>query len=370
MVKKTQHKKAQPKASKPFKQNVVPAPAPVQPPLQDVKHQQRLLDIFSSAFQPVLSSPDLPDLLQSIKQALFNRDFAVAFGREDYLEAYAARWSPTRALCYASVLQDVVREHLDELLAGGNAPGAASADERAAEAPEGTPAKDAAVPRDTLNMISIGGCAAEHVAFASLLHSENISGNLTLVDSGPWSSITNILQSAITTAPPLSKYASAAAKASNAPLVPPSQLSLTFRQHDILDDTVELASLIGSRPVLITLFFTLNELYTSGGIAKTTKFLAGLERVLPERSLLLVVDSPGSYSEAALGKEKKRYPMQWLLDHTLRDPKNEKPNWVRLESHESTWFRLGKELSYPMQLEDMRYQTHLYRLRGGDDDEE
>lgn len=373
MVKKTQPKKSQPKPNRPPKQPSAPSPAapPTQTPTLDVKHQQRLLNIFSSAFQSVLSSDALPDLLQSVKQALFNRDFALAFGREDYLEAYAARWSPTRALCYASVLQGVVREHLDDLLAEvDDGSGEQKPEEGDAQAPaSGDDANEDALPRQRLSMISIGGCAAEHVAFASLLHSEDILGGLTLVDSAPWSNIVKLLQTAITTAPPISKYASAAAKASNAALFPPSQLSLSFQQLDILDDAVNLESLLGSQPVLVTLFFTLNELYTNGGIAKTTKFLSKLEKTLPKRSFLLVVDSPGSYSEAAVGKEKKRYPMQWLLDHTLRDPRNDTPSWERLESQDSIWFRLPKELSYPMQLEDMRYQIHLYRLREEADNE-
>jgi 25S rRNA (uracil2843-N3)-methyltransferase len=220
-------------------------------------------------------------------------------------------------------------------------------------------------------MISIGGCAAEHVAFASVLHSASITGSLTLIDSGPWSNIANMLQTHLTTPPPLSKYASAAAKASNAALIQPHQLSLSFQHLDILEHTDDnkLAQLIApsqQQPVLLTLFFTLNELYTSGGIGKTTKFLTSLERILPQSSLLLVVDSPGSYSEAAVGKEKKRYPMHWLLDHTLRDPKKEVSSWERLETQDSVWFRLSKDLSYPMQLEDMRYQLHLYRLREDD----
>lgn len=304
----------------------------------------------------MLSSDELPTLLRDVKQALYDRNFSVAFGSEDHLEVYAARWSPTRALCYASVLQDIVQQHADDIVVGQNE------EETEQEGHDQEP---------HLRMISIGGCAAEHVAFASMLHSTSLVGQLTLIDSGPWSKIANMLQTALTTPPPLSKYASAAAKASNTALVQPHQLSLSFQQLDILEqaeDGSQLAKLVApeQQPVLVTLFFTLNELYTSGGIGKTTKFLSSLERLLPRRSLLLVVDSPGSYSEAAVGKEKKRYPMHWLLDHTLRDPKEEESSWERLESQDSIWFRLPKDLSYPMQLEDMRYQLHLYRLREND----
>ena len=361
--------------------------------LQSVKDQQRLLNIFSDAFNGVLSSAQFSTLLQEIKQALFNRDFTAAFGREDYLEAYAARWSPTRALCYASVFLSVL-DHLNEVLAlsedadAGTAAIASSVAEdfkndensigslATSEAEQSTSANEVHAPISTegldlptlkpsnnLRMVSIGGCAAEHLAFASYLHDNNLRGTLTLLDSAPWSSVVSLLQTKITTLPPLSKYASAAAKASNKALLDAQQLSLTFSQQDILAlDVQELAEVFGSGPVVVTMLFTLNELYTSGGIGKTTKLLKSLGQVLAGGSLVLVVDSPGSYSETALGKEKKRYPIQWLLDHTLLEVETPGFKWEKLESQESVWFRLPDELSYPIPLENMRYQLHLYRL--------
>jgi 25S rRNA (uracil2843-N3)-methyltransferase len=110
------------------------------------------------------------------------------------------------------------------------------------------------------------------------------------------------------------------------------------------------------------MFFTLNELYTTAGIGKTTQFLKNLGKVLASDSLVLVVDSPGSYSEAALGKEKKKYPMQWLLDHTLVETDTPGYSWDKLQSDDSLWFRLPEDLSYPIPLENMRYQMHLFRL--------
>ena len=37
--------------------------------------------------------------------------------------------------------------------------------------------------------------------------------------------------------------------------------------------------------------------------------------------------------------------------------------WEKLESADSVWFRLAEGLRYPIQLENMRYQMHLYRAR-------
>lgn len=331
-----------------------PRAAPQQAAAPSPHDQQRLLNIFSDAFSGVLSSEAFPTLLQGIKQALFNRDFAAAFGREDYLEAYAARWSPTRALCYVTVLLGV-RDYVDQMLVSeqGQPDEQDGAQSRSRDSPSSK----------RLRMLSVGGGAAEHVAFASYIRDTSSQGTLALFDSAPWSCVASLLQSQLTAAPPLSKYASASAKASNQPLLLESQLSLTFTQGDALSLRKDaLAELVGPEPLVVTLLFTLNELYTEGGIGKTTKFIHLLGEVLPQGSLLLVVDSPGSYSEAAVGKEKKRYPMQWLLSHTLLGTETQGYTWEKLESQDSVWFRLPEGLSYPIQLENMRYQMHLYKI--------
>jgi 25S rRNA (uracil2843-N3)-methyltransferase len=345
MVKKQQQKKTPSKKPPPATSSSNPLP-PIDP--ETLKNQQRILTLFSDAFDPVLSSDSFAATLQSIKQSLFNRDFDAAFGSEENLQAYAARWSPTRALCYASIFE-AIASHVDDIAAETTADEASSHNSRLVK-----------------KFLCIGGCAAEHIAFASHLQQTASNGILTLLDAGPWGQLVDLLQKQATSPPILSKYASAAIKAANTPLLEDGQLSTAFVQNDVLAmDKEALKELIGSEPLTVTLLFTLNELYTNGGIGKTTKFLKLLGEILPDRSLLLVVDSPGSYSEAAVGKEKKRYPMQWLLDHTLMDVRvaSKDYEWEKLESHDSIWFRLPEELSYPIQLENMRYQMHLYQRK-------
>ncbi|KAH0498844.1 hypothetical protein TgHK011_006074 [Trichoderma gracile] len=329
---------------------------PIDPQL--LLHQQRILTLFSDAFNPVLSADDFSARLQAIKQALFNRDFDAAFGAEENLQAYAARWSPTRALCYSSIFQSIAHYM------------------NATSSPSPiTPSDDAESHNSkskgtTTKMLCLGGCAAEQIAFASHIHQQHSSGTLSLLDAGPWNPVTQLLQKHITSPPTLSKYASAAAKAANSPLLTQGQLETAFTQADVLSlERSALQKIVGTEPLIVTMLFTLNELYTNGGIGKTTHFLKLLGEVLPHESLLLVVDSPGSYSEAAVGKEKKRYPMQWLLDHTLLDPRAAAAQsrgdyeWDKLESHDSVWFRLPEGLNYPIQLENMRYQMHLYQKK-------
>ncbi|KAF4595121.1 25S rRNA (uridine(2843)-N(3))-methyltransferase [Ophiocordyceps camponoti-floridani] len=308
-----------------------------------VDHQQPLLDVFSSVFSDVISSNAFPSLLRDIKRALFDRDFAAAFSDERRLEAYAARWSPPRALCYAATLVELT-PRLQELLCGD----------------DGDEDKDTV---DTLRLLCVGGGAAELAAAAAYLRDNPSRVALTLVDAAPWSHVVDLVHQRLCVAPTLSKYASAAAVAANAPFICGSRLSVDHCRHDVLSlSHHSLTELVGSHPLLVTLLFTLNEMYAQGGLAKTTAFLRSLGEALPSSSLLLVMDSPGSYSEAAVGKDKRRYPMQWLLDHTLLDNETQGRRWEKLESRDSLWFRLPEALTYPIQLEDMRYQMHLYQL--------
>ncbi|KAM3441984.1 hypothetical protein NHJ13734_002572 [Beauveria thailandica] len=338
------------------------------PPPLSIPQQQRLLDHFAAAFAAALSDANLAQRLQTIKQALYRRDFAAAFGREDHLAAYAARWSPTRALCYAAIFQHHLAPHLGSGTSSSSSPS--------------SPSQSSSSAATTTMMICVGGCAAEHVAFAGYLarHQHPVEvrgGSLTLLDSAPWAAVASTMQATLTTPLPVSKHASASAAAAAAadaprPLLPtPAHLRLRVLQQDALElterqwadimtvDNVKDTAVV----VVVTLLFTLNELYTSGGVGKTTRFLGALEAALPDGALLLVVDSPGSYSEAAVGKDRKKYPMQWLLHHTLTGRAGATARqWTRLESHDSLWFRLSDQLTYPIQLENMRYQLHLYRI--------
>lgn len=342
-----------------------PAPPPKDetPPAQKPAHQQKLLRIFQESFHAILNSGSFFATIQEVKTALFNRDFDKAFGREDYLEAYAARWSPTRALCYASIL-DGIRPHLDEMIGRSIEEGDEEANDDGAE-------------EVVLQILAIGGAAAEVVALGSYVNLNwqppSVAASVKLVDVAPWGQVVDKLRTGLVTPPQLSEYASRPAREANRALVEPSRLKeVAFQQLDVLaldrDAASPLVATSAPRtPVLATLLFTLNELFTAGGLGKTTTFLLTLTSALPPGSLLLVVDSPGSYSETTVGKEAKRYPMQWLLDKILLQTEEgeETAMWDKVEEKESEWFRLGQGLRYAIPLEDMRYQMHLYRRGGG-----
>ena len=327
-------------------------PPSFQAPQPAFNTQLSLLDVFARTFADELAAPDRDVVLQQIKGDLFNRDFAAAFGREDRLAVYAARWSPPRALCYASIFNGLA-EQLCSVL------------QKSSECRAGDNPSDGNGNKPRLRMVSVGGGVAELASFATFLacNSQVSAGDICLVDSGPWASAVNRLQHDLTTAPPLPDSASAAAAASNKPFLTPDSLESRFHQHDILSlDGDALGELLGASPVVVTLLFTLNELYTSGGIGKTTSFLLKLGARLAPGSLLLVVDSPGSYAEATVGGSSKKYPMRWLLEHVLLT--TAAGAWEAVETCDSVWFRLAESLRYPIPLENMRYQLHLYRVVG------
>jgi 25S rRNA (uracil2843-N3)-methyltransferase len=365
------------------------------------------LNIFKTTFPSILTSDMLQPLLQNVKSALYERDFTRAFGTKENLEAYSIRWSPSRALSYLSILVGVQNRLADIFPL-------CRMDRSREDA--GSLADVSSPFKSTMPVTCFGGGAAEVVAFGGFLRylqnarqdppyerlpieedlmnlsvSDKMSDlgsavvaspgveamdlpipkkvselDLVLIDAAQWQDVVHKLQDSLTTPPPLSKYASASVREANSPLIAPQDISTTFLTEDILGmDQSRMIDLIGKRPMLLTLLFTLNELYTFS-VGKTTTFLLNLTAAAKLGSLLLVVDSPGSYSETIVGAEAKKYPMQWLLDHTLLEVQKSRgqessPNWAKVVSEDSTWFRVAEDLRYPIPLENMRYQMHLYR---------
>jgi 25S rRNA (uracil2843-N3)-methyltransferase len=310
--------------------------------------QQTCLNIFRDALKPdELDST----VVQEVKGDLYNRDFAAAFGKEENLRVYAARWSPSRALGYLQVLVDIQ----DHLLTGWTS-GDPSGDE------------DAKFKAVCLG----GGAGAELVALSGwtslvLQNSSRFKVDARFLDIAAWGTTVTELHRRITTAPEVSKFASAAAKEANRPLLPEDTITAHFDQQDALHWPQDSLQEAVADVDLVTLMFTLNELY-SISISQTQNLLLKLTKAMKPGALLLVVDSPGSYSTVSINGAEKKYPMQWLLDLTLLGPPGKTPEndrkWEKIEEDESRWFRLPQGLKYPIELENMRYQIHLYRRVG------
>ncbi|RMZ71391.1 hypothetical protein GMOD_00005944 [Pyrenophora seminiperda CCB06] len=332
--------------------------------------QQLVLNIFRNSFAERLSS-DYAPLLQEIKGYLYKRDFASAFGTPGYLEVYAARWSASRALGYLDLFWELRRV----LGVGGHGESGES----------------------RFKVVCLGGGAGAEVVALGGLQKRLLMGSggeededsdekkvqkmeITAIDIADWSVVVDSLTRHLTTTPTLSKYASAAAKAANVPFANPDDIAITFTQHDVLQAPSTSSTQTATTPTtpldstlaaanLVTLLFTLNELYTTS-LASTQALLLHLTELLQPGALLLVVDSPGSYSSVTLNGAAKKYPMHWLLDHTLLSQASRHahergreavPRWEKVSEQESRWFRLDERLQYPIDLENMRMQVHLYR---------
>lgn len=342
-----------------------------------VKSEQTMLEIFRSTFPKSNEFEALKPTLQEIKDALVLRDFDTAFGPEDHKEAYAIRWSPSHALCYAQLLAWMCAERPDDAcikqLLGGTGDGSVA------------------------RVVCFGGGAAEIMAFSSLLRylkplkaagrpveastevphdSDATSAStpliyLNLVDMADWSSVLTKLNQGLNTPPTLSKYASATARAANASFLSPGSVEHAFARVDVLSYSPEdLRATIGKDTALITFMFTLNELYATS-IPRTNALLAKITEATPKGSLLLVVDSPGACSEIRVGnseegEETRKYPMNWMMDHALiPKPKDDEempePAWKKMVEEVNMLYKLDESLRHPVSLENMRFQVHLFR---------
>jgi 25S rRNA (uracil2843-N3)-methyltransferase len=375
-------------------------------PLIPLELQQQLLNVFKNSFTSSDSLENVRGRIQEVKQHLYNRDFARAFGDERYLKVYALRWSASRALSYLNVFHEVLGwvrpsgmvnpNAMQQTVPFGTNPAfdGVGTTPKAPQANHDLQVKSADVEKATRVVCIGGGGGAEIVALAGLAryridqtihaalryHHEAQAATATnprhmsivVLDTADWTKVISELEMAICSPPPLSKYASEAVRAANNALLPAQAVDITFKKQDVLNPTGDDLNLIFQGADLVTIMFTLNELF-SGSIAKTTTLLLSLTEALWSGALLLIVDSPGSYSTIGLGSgaelEEKKYPMKWLLDHTLlelapretSEKQTKEPKWEKLVEDDARWFRLDEQLQYPVDLENMRYQFHLFR---------
>ncbi|GKZ30349.1 hypothetical protein AbraIFM66950_008850 [Aspergillus brasiliensis] len=387
-----------------------------------------------SAEQQQQQQLDIKSLIQTIKTHLYNRDFDSAFtdANEDLLRAYALRWSSSRALGYAGIfralLKEVVRPVSDAASAAtataatnhvvciGGGAGAEivalaaawrdfldDAEQRALLRSSSGDDDDQIV--DAVKAVSLDDGKDEEEEVRKGAEEQPISTtpattttttattattatttypglSVTAVDIADWSRVVERLSTAIRS-PTVT-----GSKSHPAPLLPSNEeeeerktpgFNVQFEKLDVLSaGEKELQRLFsgegakGCSTALVTLMFTLNELFSTS-MAKTTGFLLRMTDLLRPGTVLLVVDSPGSYSTLKLGKggdgevRERQYPMKFLLDHTLLSVAEGK--WERLLSQDSRWWRrdaarLRYDVGEGAGLEDMRFQVHVYRRVG------
>jgi 25S rRNA (uracil2843-N3)-methyltransferase len=363
-------------------------------PTLPLELEQRMLEVFRATFPASSDFGALKPILYKVNDALLRKDLEAAFAEEEHLEAYAIRWSPSRALGYAQLLAWICAERADD----------ACIQQLISSVPDQTAAK----------VVCFGGGAAEIMAFSGLLRhsrpseaagkpstpattevSDSLEAlktstttnptipllHLSHVDIANWTSVLSKLEQGLNTPPVLSKYASATARATNASFLSPGIIDHSFTRADILNSSTEdLRSTIGSTPALLTLLSTLNDLYTTS-MPRTTAFLKKLTEAAPQGSLLLVVDAPGAHTEVTVSsaegeEEKRKYPMNLLLDFALvpkasakktagrkggEGDEEARPKWEKILEKSSLAYRLRDGLRYPGSLENLRFQVHLFR---------
>ncbi|RAK98581.1 25S rRNA (uracil2843-N3)-methyltransferase [Aspergillus ibericus CBS 121593] len=350
---------------------------------------------------------DTKNLIQTIKAHLYNRDFDSAFtdASEDLLRAYALRWSASRALGYVGVFRGLmggllrtlkgVGEHGDaereeeeatHVVCIGGGAGAEivalagawrdlhSVEQSDQDVAVSVSGVVSGVGRVTLEDGGDGGDEEEGASATTTTQEADVAKrthprlDITAVDIADWSSVVSRLSTAI------QSPAVMGTKSHPAPLYG-GAINIDFQKVDVLTaEEKQLRELLrregtGRGTALVTLMFTLNELFSTS-MAKATGFLLRLTDLLSSGTVLLVVDSPGSYSTLKLGKSaegevrERQYPMKFLLDHTLLSVAEGK--WERVLSQDSRWWRrdaarLRYEVGEGAGLEDMRYQVHVYR---------
>ncbi|KAF5968997.1 hypothetical protein FBULB1_10461 [Fusarium bulbicola] len=333
-----------------------------------VKHQQLILDTVRTTFPAVDEFSALKTVLREIREALEQKDYCKAFGSEEFLEAYTIRWSPSKALTMGNVLAWMCSEMSE-----------AAWVQQFLRNDGQKPSKIVCFGRGGSDLLA-SVALLKHSHESKLDESPRLESSspdrndsamvdLNLIDRHDWSGIVTKLQHTLTHPPPLSKYATAKAHASNISAIPSHAINLAINNLDILEsDSTTLRAIIGPNPALITVFFTLHEFYAIS-ISKTTAFLLRLTETAPKGSLLLVVDSPGADvvlpGNSVKGEEKK-YPLEWLLYQALLPPKSadseeeEQPAWAKLvEGGHEKEYNLPTGLRYPGSLENTRFQVHL-----------
>ncbi|KIW62801.1 hypothetical protein PV04_10932 [Phialophora macrospora] len=336
-----------------------------------VELQQMILDVFRRAFPFDHDQHDLRTAVQEVKGHLFQRDFSRAFAKPEYLYAYALRWSASRALGYTNIFLHGDLQQAWSQLRERSAPARIDVDASASSPNSSLSPGQPHSLTSACRLVCIGGGGGAEVAAcaaaAQTILPPLVTMNVHVVDIADWSTCLQSLANAFCTPPELSAYASESAKMANKAFVSPGAFDVRFSRHDVLAINETDLAIMLQDVHLCTIMFTLNELF-SASITRATAFLLALTESMSSGSWLLVVDSPGSYSEVKIGKgddsKTKEYPMKWLLDHTLlevaRDDDNSK--WKKVVSDDSRWFRLNQQLlKYPIELENMRYQIHLYQ---------
>ncbi|KAK6513534.1 hypothetical protein TWF281_005157 [Arthrobotrys megalospora] len=319
-----------------------------------------ILSTFQHTFSH-LFTPELPALIQAVKQSLYLRDYVAAFDSPEKLQAYVVRWSVARALAYFEMISGAWwSEEVTQMFSRRG--------------------------HGTLNVTCIGGGAGAEVvgiaaAYSSLnspvedkdkgegeeedavLQDTSLGGglDLTLLDFATWAPITDSLYTTITDSSRQSKV-----------FLDKTKLSAKCHQQDVLTPLSETTISSMASADIVTILFTAGELYSQSPTA-TTRFFMSLHALTKPGALLVIVDSAGGFEDLDVLKKGNSsvetqqsssiggYKLGFLLDKTLTN----REQWQTIASQDAKWWRVPQELkdsgAYPLELENMRCLIRVYR---------
>jgi 25S rRNA (uracil2843-N3)-methyltransferase len=280
--------------------------------------ESQILNLLAETFQTTLQSSSYKQTISEIKFRFKERDYNSIFERKENLPYYVAEYTPTRALCYFH-LGKCIERHLVE---GGR-----------------------------IHCMGGGSCGEliGFSAFRHLIHIAECQKNSTdcqeecqqmefvIHDYADYSDIITQTQSAIE-----KKFIK-------------SNLKVSFIHSDVTEQSTAAQKSIQEAD-LITCMFLLNELFAASK-AGFVQFITRLLQDMKKGSMLLVVDSAGSFSDVKTSSSKRIYSV-WMLLDALRDLEI-------VEKDDSRWFRLPPSLQqhYPVKVENCRYFLRFYRKK-------
>ncbi|KAF2396814.1 hypothetical protein EJ06DRAFT_551349 [Trichodelitschia bisporula] len=288
------------------------APAPPPFPALPLETHQALLALVRETFNARFNGA-LAEDIQSVKAALFKRDFEGAFGTEEGREAYVVRWSAGRAGCYAGIFAEAVRGAVGRRIGAGRGGGGEDG-------------------KEGVRVVCVGGGAGAELlglvgAVRMLKEGRGLDCKVTvvLVDVADWGACVERLAGALG-----------------------DEVAVEFVRRDVLSLRSEEVGNLVRGADLITVMFTLGEMYAAS-VPDTQGFLAAVGEGLSPGAGVLVVDSAGSYGEVEIGEKGRRYPLGWLVDWTFMQ--------LVVEVHEQVGLRMGAsrqplcEIEYMMESE-------------------
>ncbi|KAK5962024.1 25S rRNA (uracil2843-N3)-methyltransferase PWA37_000054 [Arxiozyma heterogenica] len=309
---------------------------------------QEIIDLFKVTFSNELYVTDFNQLLeqiQKVKTELYNREYIEAFNEDWKRVAYCCRWTPSRAISYASLLS-----HFPEIV------------DIITKSNESNNNNN----NNGSKILCVGGGAgAELIAITSIftpfIHtkkkknidndSKNTLLEVTLIDIANWDHVIKRIMDQVKEKWLYNNIW--------------KTYKVNFLNHDILrsidDEDVKNATSL-KKLNLITMLFTTNELFKEDR-ARSIRFLQRLNQQCQQGCYLLILESAGSYSHITVGS--KKFPIQFLIDTILIGARGKgiEGCWELISQNDSIWYRCDNTLDYPIRLENMRFFYRLYRKK-------